>query len=176
MRDFVVRALSAGATSGWLEAGGRRFRCALGRGGLSWRKREGDGTTPRGRWPIDEIRLRSDRRPVAWRGCQTISVLPIRLADGWCDAPADRNYNRPIRHPYDASAENLWRDDELYDVVGVLAHNRRPRIRGHGSAVFFHLRDPDGGPTAGCIAVSERDMRVILAHCRRRNRIVITAN
>ena len=56
MRDFVVRALSAGATSGWLEAGGRRFRCALGRGGLSWRKREGDGTTPRGRWPIDQGR------------------------------------------------------------------------------------------------------------------------
>jgi len=57
--------------------------------------------------------------------------------------------------------------------VVELSHNERPRVQGHGSAVFFHLRQPDGGPTAGCVAVSMRDMRIILQLINRRTRIVL---
>ena len=82
-----------------------------------------------------------------------------RPDDGWCDDPGDRNYNRPVRLPYPASHEAMWRDDHLYDVVVVLGHNDGPRRRGVGSAIFFHLADPRRRPTAGCIAVSRKDMR-----------------
>jgi L,D-peptidoglycan transpeptidase YkuD (ErfK/YbiS/YcfS/YnhG family) len=85
----------------------------------------------------------------------------------------DRNYNRLVRMPYAASHETMQRADHLYDIVVELSHNERPRIQGHGSAVFFHLRQADGGPTAGCIAVSLRDMRIILEHVSPRTRIVI---
>ena len=67
----------------------------------------------------------------------------------------------------------MKREDQLYDIVVELSHNERPRVQGHGSAVFFHLRRPDGGPTAGCIAVSLKDMRRILARCGPKTRIVV---
>ena len=78
----------------------------------------------------------------------------IRPDDGWCDASADRNYNRPVRHPYSASAERLWRSDGLYDLVVVLAYNERPRVRGRGSAIFMHVARPGYAPTEGCIALA----------------------
>jgi L,D-peptidoglycan transpeptidase YkuD (ErfK/YbiS/YcfS/YnhG family) len=85
----------------------------------------------------------------------------------------DRNYNRLVRIPYATAHETMRRADHLYDIVVETSHNRRPRVQGHGSAVFFHLRRPDGGPTAGCIAVSLRDMRIILERVGPKSRLVI---
>lgn len=75
------------------------------------------------------------------------------MGDGWCDDPPDRNYNRLVRRPYPGSAERLWRDDHLYDVIIVIGHNDCPRIRGRGSAVFMHVARPGLAPTAGCVAL-----------------------
>ena len=74
----------------------------------------------------------------------------------------DRNYNRLVKHPYPVSAEVMWRDDSLYDVVLVLGYNRLPRVRGRGSAIFMHLARPGYAPTAGCVALSARNMRIVL--------------
>ena len=142
--------VSAAATRGVVRLGGLAFPCALGRSGRSPRKREGDGATPVGRWRLMAVLYRPDR---GRRPPSGLPVRPIRPDDGWCDAPADRNYNRPVRHPYPASAERLWRNDDLYDLVVVLSHNARPRVRGAGSAVFMHLARPGYRPTAGCIAL-----------------------
>jgi L,D-peptidoglycan transpeptidase YkuD (ErfK/YbiS/YcfS/YnhG family) len=81
-------------------------------------------------------------------------VRAIAAHDGWCDAPADRNYNRPVRLPYAATAEHLWRSDALYDVVVVLDYNERPCMRGRGSAIFMHVARPGYAPTEGCIALA----------------------
>jgi L,D-peptidoglycan transpeptidase YkuD (ErfK/YbiS/YcfS/YnhG family) len=86
----------------------------------------------------------------------------MRRLDGWCDAPGDRNYNRPVRHPYPASAERLWREDELYDVLVVLGHNQRPRLRGGGSAIFMHVARPGYLPTEGCIALERGHLLALL--------------
>jgi L,D-peptidoglycan transpeptidase YkuD (ErfK/YbiS/YcfS/YnhG family) len=83
---------------------------------------------------------------------------------GWCDAPGDRNYNRPVSLPYPASHEAMWRSDGLYDVVVTLSHNTRPRVAGGGSAVFFHLASDSLSPTAGCIAVRRRDVAKVLCY------------
>jgi L,D-peptidoglycan transpeptidase YkuD (ErfK/YbiS/YcfS/YnhG family) len=165
-----VRGLSAAAQDAQLIAGNLRIRCKLGRAGRRAMKREGDGATPTGIWPMRRILARRD----SWGWSRT--GLPFRFAapdDGWCDDPADRNYNRPVKLPYRASHEAMWRKDQLYDVVVILGHNDRPRIKGAGSAVFFHLADPQGGPTAGCIAVSAKDMRKVLALCGRKTRIKV---
>lgn len=159
-RVYQVRALSSRATQGRLVGPGLDARCALGRSGISWRKREGDGATPAGRWRIETVIVRRD--------CTSgpATALPrrtLRPSDGWCDQPGDRNYNRPVRHPYPASAEVMWRGDDLYDLVGVLAHNQRPRIQGAGSAVFLHLARGDFSPTAGCVALCRRDLLRLLA-------------
>jgi L,D-peptidoglycan transpeptidase YkuD (ErfK/YbiS/YcfS/YnhG family) len=155
IRQLFVRVLSCRATTGTLVFGNLRFPCALGRGGCKSLKREGDGATPIGRFPLLSAYFRPDRHLRPRTG------LPLRItrqADGWCDAPADRNYNRPVRHPYPASAERMWRADPLYDVVVVLGYNDRPRIAGRGSAVFLHVASDAGTPTEGCVALRRTDL------------------
>jgi L,D-peptidoglycan transpeptidase YkuD (ErfK/YbiS/YcfS/YnhG family) len=67
----------------------------------------------------------------------------------------------------------LWRDDELYDIVVPLGFNDGPRRRGAGSAIFFHLASADGGPTAGCVAVSRQNMLKLLPLCGPRTRMKV---
>jgi L,D-peptidoglycan transpeptidase YkuD (ErfK/YbiS/YcfS/YnhG family) len=155
-----------------VQVGGRCIRAALGRGGISAFKREGDGGTPIGRFPIRMVLYRPDR--VA-RPQTDLPVRAIRSADGWSDDPADANYNRLIRLPAKGSAERLTRDDHLYDVVLVLGHNDGPRVRGRGSAIFLHLAKPGYSTTEGCVAVSRADMDALLRAARPGATVEITA-
>ncbi|MDX2205488.1 MAG: L,D-transpeptidase family protein [Hyphomicrobiaceae bacterium] len=150
-----VHAVSGAARRGVVAIGNLRLPCAIGRGGIAARKREGDGASPRGSWPVRCAYYRADRirRPPLG-----LAVRPLQPRDGWCDAPADGNYNRPVRHPYPASAERLWRSDGLYDLVLVLGYNDMPRARGRGSAIFMHVARPDLSPTEGCVALGLRDL------------------
>ncbi len=154
-----MSARSAGAARGRLTLGNLSFPCALGRSGWRARKREGDGATPVGQWRMRAVLYRPDhvRRPRT-----ALAVSAIRPNDGWCDATADRNYNRPVRHPYSASAERLWRSDGLYDLVVVLAYNERPRVRGRGSAIFMHVARAGYAPTEGCIALARPHLQRLL--------------
>lgn len=167
----VAGGLSKRSLRGVLRIGTRTFPCALGRGGRRMRKREGDGATPVGTWQPTRVFYRADRGlPPLTR----LPVRPIRRCDGWCDDPSDRNYNRPVRHPYPASAEQMWREDALYDIVVVLSYNERPRSRGRGSAIFMHLANPRFGPTQGCIALRPRDLKLVLACLRPGSRITVS--
>ena len=168
--SWRIIARSPRAQRGFLAVGERRFPCAVGRSGLTARKREGDGATPIGAWPIAAVLYRADRvrRPACG-----LWARPLRQADGWCDDVRDRNYNRAVRHPYPARAEHLWREDRLYDLVLVLGHNVRPRVKGLGSAIFMHLSRADYAPTAGCIALREGDLRRVLATLSRRTRLLV---
>jgi L,D-peptidoglycan transpeptidase YkuD (ErfK/YbiS/YcfS/YnhG family) len=159
-RVAAVLALSANATRGRLKLGPLSFPCALGRAGCCVRKREGDGATPVGLWRMGEVLYRPDR---VRRPRTHLPVRAIRPQDGWCDVSADRNYNRPVRHPYAANAERLWRSDELYDVLIVLGYNDRPRVRGRGSAIFMHVAKPGYAPTEGCIALARGHLLRLLA-------------
>lgn len=89
-------------------------------------------------------------------------MLETRDDDGWCDAPSDPAYNRPVRLPYTASAEKLYRDSHVYDVVLVLGHNDDPPIADMGSAIFLHIAREKYKPTQGCVAISEDDMMKLL--------------
>lgn len=159
VRTIRLLCLSDRSTSGWLAVGPFRVRCSLGRSGRRFRKREGDGASPRGIWRLRRLFYRADRIFPPGAG---LPPRALRPHDGWCETVGDRNYNRLVRIPYATSHETMQRGDRLYDVVVELSHNERPRVQGHGSAVFLHLRRPDGGPTAGCISVSLKDMRILL--------------
>ena len=142
-----------------LRCGTLTFRCAIGRTGISHLKREGDGATPAGRHRILWVYYRPDRLVPP----RTILPLPVlRQNDGWCEDPRHGSYNRPTRLPSSAGHESLWRSDDLYNIVGVLDWNTRPRVSGRGSAIFLHLCRPDYAPTAGCIALSLGDLRRLL--------------
>ena len=161
--QIVVQSTSPGATTGRVMHGNLVAPCALGRSGRRHLKREGDGASPIGRWRLVQVLYRADR------GRRPVTGLPVRRLkpdDGWCDAPDDRNYNRRVRLPYPARSESLWRDDRLYDIVVVLDHNRCPRRRNGGSAIFLHLATPGFRPTAGCVALRERVLRRLLREAR----------
>jgi L,D-peptidoglycan transpeptidase YkuD (ErfK/YbiS/YcfS/YnhG family) len=124
------------------------------------RKREGDGAQPMGLWRLAFAYYRTDklRRPRT-----ALKIDPLRRDFGWCDDARDRNYNRKVTLPYPASAERLWRDDRLYDVIVVLDYNLVPRVRGRGSALFIHVASPGFAPTEGCIALKREHLLRLLA-------------
>ena len=158
---LTVRARPGHPSQGLLNADGVVFRCALGRGGISSAKREGDGATPLGPMRILSGYFRRDHLAP---GGTRLAMTPISADLGWCETPDDRNYNRPVRMPYGASHETMRRADRLYDACLVLDWNIAPRRRGRGSAIFFHLARPGFTPTQGCVAVSRRAMARLLPH------------
>ncbi len=144
-----------------LHAFGSRLAASMGKGGAigASDKREGDGATPLGTWHLVGALLRPDRvqppeTKLPWRW--------LRPSDGWSDDLADPEYNRPVSHPHRYSAERLWRDDHAYDVIIILDHNSRPVVPGAGSAIFWHLAQPDWRPTEGCIAIEREPMLSLL--------------
>ena len=150
--------------SGWRATldDGRAFACAIGWGGTvaAEAKREGDGATPLGCWPLRRVLYRPDR------GSPPATALPVTALtpeDGWCDDPAHAAYNTQVALPFAAGHEVLWRADGLYDIVAVLGHNDDPPVPGAGSAIFLHVMRPDGGPTAGCVALARPDLESVLA-------------
>lgn len=165
-----VRARAGMRSHGWLFAGDLAIPVALGRGGIRANKREGDGATPRGRFRPIRVWWRPDR------GSRPRTALPIKVsgpADGWCEDPADRRYNRPVKLDAASGADRLWRDDHLYDLIIEIDHNTRPRVAGRGSAVFIHLARKGFSPTAGCVAVEGRTLRRLLERLGPRTRIEI---
>jgi len=155
------------ATVGTLLRGpdGRPFRCALGRAGIvpAEAKREGDGATPAAVLPLRRLLFRADRLP---RPTAAVPLEPIAPDDGWCDDPGDPAYNRMVRLPHPARHERLWREDGLYDLVGVLGWNDSPPVPGRGSAIFLHVASPGLGPTEGCIALALPDLLAVLPGLR----------
>ncbi len=135
--------------------------CTIGRSGScpADQKREGDGCTPRGKWPIRTVLFRPGR-----------STLPRRLKlpwrwigaqDGWSDDPSDPSYNQPVCLPHPFSAESLIREDPLYDIIIILGHNDDPPVSDKGSAIFFHICY-ENRDTEGCVAITRPNMDALL--------------
>lgn len=153
MVDFILK-------NGTLQGAGLTLRAAFGRSGITSTKCEGDGATPIGTLKLVRILYRADR--LAPPRC-VVPVEPLAPDDGWCDAPQDPAYNQPVRLPYPASHEELWRADALYDIIGVLDWNLTPAVPQRGSAIFLHIATPDYAPTAGCVALNLTDLQQALA-------------
>ncbi len=165
-----VRALSRLSLRGRVNAGTLELACTLGSGGIRHDKREGDGATPAGTFAMRCAFYRADR---LLRPRTGLPLRPLRPDDGWCDDPASGRYNRFVRHPFDARAEKLWRDDGLYDVLVILDQNDCPLVRGRGSAVFIHAAAPGYAPTAGCVGLARDDLIRLLAHVGCHTRLAI---
>lgn len=167
--DLVLTAGDAGIFH--LDMNGELLRCAIGKGGVRADKREGDGATPVGRFPLRRIFYRSDRLAPP-PGC----TAPIEIAPdlGWSDDPADpENYNRLVTLPYPGSHERLMREDAVYDVVVELGYNDDPPVPGRGSAIFMHVARADYSGTEGCVALALPDLLRILEQCGGKDAVVV---
>jgi L,D-peptidoglycan transpeptidase YkuD (ErfK/YbiS/YcfS/YnhG family) len=170
LRRLTVRRRPAAAARGWLVAGPLALPVALGRAGIKANKREGDGATPRGAFRLKRLWWRGDRHP---RPATLLPVRRIGASDGWCEDPADRRYNKPVKIAPQSKADRLRRQDDLYDYIIELDHNTRPRVAGRGSAVFIHVARPGFAPTAGCIALKTGALRRLLARVGPRTTIMV---
>jgi len=149
---------------------GRFFPCAIGRGGITGRKREGDGATPAGVHRIVALLYRPDRMAASalpgW-------AVPIRPGDLWSDDPADRDYNHMVRAPHPFGHEALRRADPLYDVILTTDWNWPIAAPGHGSAIFLHTWRAPRFPTAGCVAFSRADLLWIARRLDYESRLIV---
>jgi L,D-peptidoglycan transpeptidase YkuD (ErfK/YbiS/YcfS/YnhG family) len=175
VRDRPVSAIRVHAAAGdrcrgWLTADGQSLPVALGRGGIKANKREGDGGTPKGTFRPRQLWWRADRHP---RPRTFLPVRAIRPQDAWCEDPASRHYNQPVRLECGGGGDRLTRDDHLYDFIVEIDHNTFPRIAGRGSAVFLHLARANFSPTAGCVSMTKSAMLRLLARLGPETRIVI---
>ena len=149
-------------SSNSLLSNGRMYRCVLGKTGVLTKKFEGDGATPSGVFPLIRVLYRPDRMDFPETHLPVFALSPN---DGWCDDPAHEDYNKPIKLPHAGSHERLWRDDNIYDIVVVLAYNTSPVIPFMGSAIFIHFAEPSFKSTRGCIALKDVDLLEILKTC-----------
>lgn len=154
---------------------GARFRgvslpCAIGRGGLTGAKREGDGATPLGTHRIVGLLYRPDRIPAralpGW-------ARPIGPRDLWSDDPADPAYNHRVRTPHAGSHEALRRPDPLYDLVLITDWNFPVAEPGRGSAIFLHRWRKPRHPTAGCVAFAPQDLLWLARNIRPGTRLIV---
>jgi L,D-peptidoglycan transpeptidase YkuD (ErfK/YbiS/YcfS/YnhG family) len=170
LKTLRVRAGSTSRTRGLLAAGSQTWPVALGGGGILADKREGDGATPRGRFRLVRLWWNPER------GLRPATRLPVRRIaadDAWCEDPADRRYNRPIKMATNGAGDRLRRADHLYDLIIEIDHNTRPRIARRGSAVFIHLARPGLAPTAGCVTMPKARLRQLLGRVGAHTRIII---
>lgn len=167
--EIIVTPANDNPAMGTLRIGDKVYPCALGKQGITRLKIEGDVKTPEGSFPLRTVFYRYDKlsKPIYSR----VPMMALLKEDGWCDDPKDKFYNQPVMLPYHASAESLWREDDVYDVIVVLGHNDNPVEPGKGSAIFLHVArevDPAGGDgprfegTEGCIALKKQDLLEIL--------------
>jgi L,D-peptidoglycan transpeptidase YkuD (ErfK/YbiS/YcfS/YnhG family) len=153
------------AIQGTLKFAGNTYDCMVGKSGIVSPKFEGDGGTPAGLFHLREVRYRADRMSAPPSG---LPVFKAKPSDGWCDDPEDVAYNRVVTLPYQSDAESMWRDDHLYDVLGVIGYNDAPVVAGAGSAIFLHVMRPatdDNRYTTGCVSLKIEDVLAVLAKC-----------
>lgn len=170
--NIVVETKSLTATTGLLEIGPQVFSCTLGRGGVvrAAEKKEGDGKTPLGIFPLRQLLYRADRVPRPETGLRAEVLTPDT---GWCEDPAHPDYNKKIILPHPAVHDRMTREDHLYDYTVVIGYNDEPALAGKGSAIFMHLAHPGFAPTAGCVGLRAKDMLEVLRLCDVSTRITI---
>jgi L,D-peptidoglycan transpeptidase YkuD (ErfK/YbiS/YcfS/YnhG family) len=154
------------AIQGVLKFAGKTYDCRVGQNGITTAKHEGDGCTPAGLFRMLEVRYRADRLSAAPQS--GLPVFKTSQSDGWCDDPSDVAYNRIVHLPYQTDAESMWREDNLYDVLGVIGYNSFPVQPGAGSAIFLHVMRPatdDHQYTSGCVSLKIEDVLAVLANC-----------
>ncbi|WP_147109527.1 L,D-transpeptidase [Tateyamaria sp. syn59] len=154
-----------------LRFGGRIFPCTVGRGGITSRKREGDGATPCGTHRLVGMLYRPDRMaaPADW-------AVPIRPGDLWSDDVEDEDYNHMARAPYAPSHEVLRRADPLYDLVILTDWNWPYAVPGRGSAIFIHRWRRPGYSTEGCIGLRPDHLAWIAPRIRFETRLIVLGN
>lgn len=151
---------------------GRKIPCVVGYNGIKQDKKEGDGGTPIGTFPLRQVWYRADKID------KPVTDLPTRVItqnDGWCDDSSSPLYNRwvDLSKPFTKSHEKLWLENDLYDIIVEIGYNDETIEKGKGSAIFMHVARPNFTPTDGCVALKLSDLKELLQSLKPGSEITI---
>ena len=147
-----------------------KIKCAIGKRGITSRKIEGDEKTPRGSFTLKSIFYRKDRISNIK---SSLKKTIIKKNMGWCDDISSKHYNKLIKFPFKLSAEKLWLKENIYDVIIVINYNLKPSIKKKGSAIFLHIAKKNYAPTKGCIAITKKNIILLISKINNRTKIKI---
>ena len=150
---------------------GYKLKCSIGKSGITYFKKEGDLSTPKGEFKLGLLYYRKDRNKSL--ECK-IKKRVIKKNMGWCDDNRSKKYNQEIYFPFKYGAEKLYRKDKIYDIFINIKYNHSPIIKGRGSAIFLHLTNKKYKPTKGCVAILKKDFLKILPSINRNTKISIS--
>ena len=147
-----------------------KAKCAIGKRGIGYKKKEGDLITPRGKYKIKFILYRKDR---VKKIQSKIKKIEIKKNIGWCNDPLSKNYNKIIKLPSSHSYEKLYKKENIYDIILVLNYNMNPTIKNKGSAIFIHVAKKNYKKTEGCVAIDKRSLIKIAKELKKSTQVKI---
>ena len=147
-----------------------KVKCAVGKRGIGLKKKEGDLITPIGLYKIKYILYRKDRIKKIQ---SKLRKIKIKKNMGWCDDPKSKKYNKLINFPYDYSFEQLFKKENIYDIILILNYNMNPVKKNKGSAIFIHIAKKNYKKTQGCVAVKKSDLIKILKEIKINTKVMI---
>tara|TARA_Y100001970_G_scaffold276331_1_gene378866 strand:+ start:1608 stop:2102 length:495 start_codon:yes stop_codon:yes gene_type:complete len=153
-----------------LHIGEFEFKCCIGKKGSTKNKNEGDKKTPKGSFKIENLYFRKDRKE---KPLTLLKCINITKNMGWCDdIRFPKKYNKLIKIQKKIRHEKLMRKDNKYDFLIPIKYNFKKPVIGMGSCIFIHLTK-DYKPTAGCVALKEKDFLIMLKLIKKDSKIKI---
>ena len=147
-----------------------KFKCCIGKNGFSQNKKEGDKKTPVGTFDIGDLYFRSDRRA---KPDTSLKCIEIKKNMGWCnDVRFPKKYNKIFKIKKGIKHEKLKRKDHKYNLLIPIKYNFKKPIINIGSCIFLHLTK-NYKPTAGCVALNEKDFLIVLKIIKKKSKIKI---
>ena len=128
-----------------------KVKCAIGKKGIGYKRKEGDLITPLGEFNIKYILYRKDRVKISTK----LKKKVIKKNMGWCDDPKSSHYNKLVKLPFDYKHEKLYKNENIYDIILVLNYNMNPIKKNQGSAIFIHVAKNNFKRTKGCVAIKK---------------------
>ena len=147
-----------------------KVKCALGKRGIGYKKKEGDLVTPKGTFKIKHIMYRKDR---VGNIKTKIKKIVIKENMGWCDDSNSKHYNKLVRLPSTYSYEKLYKKENIYDIILILDYNMNPIYRNKGSAIFIHISKKNYKKTKGCIAIKKSHLLKIIKEIKKNTKVKI---
>ena len=146
-----------------------KFKCSLGKNGVTSKKIEGDKKTPRGIYSLGPLYFRKDRLS---KPQTKIKTIQIKKDLGWCDDTNSKYYNKLIKTSKNVKFEKLFRKNKNYDLLVPIKYNTTKPIKKKCSAIFLHLTK-NYKETEGCIAIKKKDMLILLKLINKKTKIQI---
>lgn len=146
----------------------------VGRTGLAWgvgfdgfrgpRKREGDGRSPAGIFPLDTAFGFAPADSMRWISLPYVS---LQATTECVDDTSSAHYNAVVdRRAVDSvdwqSAERM-RQVPQYELGVVIRYNAAPAVKARGSCIFFHIWTGPRSTTVGCTALDETELARLVA-------------